>query len=80
MIYLSYFICRCVCLSMWTCECKYLWGPEEFIRTPVAVVTNSCEWLDIGAGYEPESSTKAANTTNQRAIYPATSPTSYSNF
>lgn len=44
-----------VCLSVYMCACgsKYLWGPEEFIRTPVAGVTDSCEPLDIG--YEPGS-------------------------
>lgn len=39
-----------VCLSVYMCMCeyKYLWRSEEFIRTPVAGVADSCETLDIG--------------------------------
>lgn len=35
---------------------------EEFIRTPVAGVTDSCE--PLGIGYAPGSSTEAASTVN----------------
>lgn len=39
----------CMCEGMCMCKYKCLWGPEEGIGSPGAVVTGSCGVLNVDA-------------------------------
>lgn len=61
----------CVCQCVWPQACRYLWSPEERVRSPgsgVTVLVSHSTWV---LGIELSTSPKAASTLNLPGISPA---------